>query len=371
MTSASPHDREVLVQTSTNNPPPQLPRPLRTVADMPSAWTDGDLPFDAAAQMIVDAHERDGAHRDLPIGDLRTWAVAPRDGKFALVPLARHHEPRALRSSAFSHLAARLAAPSDFVRRLPAPLQLATLNWLLHERDDSASTTLRLRGDDVAAIVSGRYAPLDASELVDTVRAALVRFGVLQDVRVRAWATGLVDNLRLVLPSESVAVEVGDVSAVGLDVTSSSFAKSAIHVSPVVWRLVCKNGLRAPERRGAMSFRHVGDARRLRDGVVEAVPSALVHARGVMGQWKRAVDVMVDDVQRLVDGLRELTVPERNTLEAELRAESAESTVPTSMRLYDFVNAVTSAAKSSTPSRRLELEAVAGQVLARRADGAR
>jgi len=332
---------------------------------MASTWTDGDLDFDTAAEKIVKAHAWDGAHRDLPVGDLKTWAVSARNGRFALVPLARHHEPRVLRGSAFSHLAARLGAPADFIRRLPAPLQLATLNFLLCDRDEGAATTLRLRGDEIAAVVSGRYAPLDAHELVDTIRAGLVRFGVLADVRVKSWASGLVDNLRLVFPAESTAVEVGDVSAVGIDITGSSFAKSAIHVSPVIWRLVCKNGMRAAERRGAMSFRHVGDPQRLRDGVAEAIPSALVHARGVMTQWKRAVTFMVEDVARQVEELRELTIPERKSLENELQTEARTASLPSSVRLYDFVNALTASAKAAAPARRLELESVAGQVLSR------
>jgi len=144
------------MQAASTFAPPQLPPPLRTSSDMPSTWTDGDLDFDTAAQKIVQAHEWDGDHRDLPVGDLKTWAVSARNGRFALVPLARHHEPRPLRASAFSHLAARLGAPADFIRRLPAPLQLATMNYLVTEKDDTSATTLRLRGDETAAIVSGR-----------------------------------------------------------------------------------------------------------------------------------------------------------------------------------------------------------------------
>ncbi len=353
------------MQAASTIAPPQLPAPLRTSSDMASTWTDGDLGFDDAAEKIVAAHRIDGAHRDLPVGDLKTWAVSARDGRFALVPLARHHEPRVLRGSAFSHLAARLSAPADFIRRLPAPLQLATLNYLLCDRDEGAATTLRLRGDEIAAVVSGRYCPMDSQELMETVRAGLVRFGVLKDVRVKSWASGLVDHLRLIFPSETTAIEVGDVSAVGIDIVGSSFAKSAIHVSPVIYRLVCRNGMRAAERRGAMSFRHVGDPQRLREGVAEAIPSALVHARGVMTQWKRAVSFMVEDVQRQVEELRELTIPERKAFENELQTEARTASLPSSVRLYDFVNALTSSAKSAAPARRLELESVAGHVLHR------
>ncbi len=163
-----------------------LPPPLSTAPDMRPHWDDVELSFDEAAERIVAAHAADGQAADLPITDIQTWAVAPKDGRFALVPLARHHEPRALRANAFSNLMARLGAPAEFIRdRLPAPLQLATCNWLLGMSEGSSAATLRLRGGEVAAVVSGRYAPLDPIELVDTLRTALTRHGLLEEVRVR------------------------------------------------------------------------------------------------------------------------------------------------------------------------------------------
>jgi hypothetical protein len=285
------------------------------------------------------------------------------NGELALVPLARHHEPKPMRATAFSHLMTRVGAPAEFIRRLPAPLQLATTNYLLAVHDDSSSATLRLRGDEVAAVVSGRYAPMDPVELIDCVRTSLVRFGLLEDVRVRGVASGMVDNLRLILPGEEVAVKVGDVSNVGIDISTSSFGRSAIHLAPIVWRLRCTNGLRSAERRGQLSFRHVGDADRLRAAVGEALPSALAHARGLMTQWQRAVDFMVNDVQQLVEGMRELTIPERKAFETELVREAEVPALPEHMPLYSLVNALTSTARSAIPARRLELEALAGDVL--------
>ena len=248
---------------------------------------------------------------------------------------------------------------------MPAPLQLANLNYLLAEHDEGSSATLRLRNNEVAAIVSGRYAPLDPVELMETIRSALERFGILHDVRVRGVASGLVDNLRLVLPAEEKAIKPGDVSALGLDITGSSFARSAIHVSPVIWRLVCSNGMRRAERGSGFSFRHVGDSDRLRDAVSEAIPSALVHARGVMDQWRRSVSFMVEDVQRQIDSLRELTIPEKKNLEAGMLRETGHPELPEHVDLYSFVNAMTASAKDAAPARRLDIEALAGEVLTR------
>jgi hypothetical protein len=341
-----------------------LPPPLSTAPDMRPHWDDVELSFDEAAERIVAAHAADGQAADLPITDIQTWAVCPKDGRFALVPLARHHESRVLRSNAFSNLMARLGAPAEFVRdRLPAPLQLATANWLLATCDGSQAATLRLRGGEIAAVVSGRYAPLDPVELVETLRTALTRHGLLEEVRVRGVATGLVDNMRLILPTETRELKKGDVSNVGIDISTSCFGRSAVHIAPLIWRLVCLNGMRSMERGGGFSFRHVGDGDRLKAAVAEAIPTALVHARGVMNQWQKAVTFMVEDVAAQIEAMRELTIPERKGFESELLRGTGAPALPEHVPLYDLVNALTSSAKAAVPARRLELEAMAGDLL--------
>ena len=171
-------------------PLPQFPPPLRLRPDMAPQWQSSDCGFDEAAEQLVRAHQNDGPACDLPVMDLRAWAVKPSDGHLALAPLARHHPARQLRVNAFANLATRLGAPVEFVRdQLTAPLQAAVLNYLLASGRKPLSATLRLRGDEIAAIVSNRYAPLDPAELVDTVRDALVQQGSLDQVRVRAVTT--------------------------------------------------------------------------------------------------------------------------------------------------------------------------------------
>jgi hypothetical protein len=344
----------------------KLPPPLRVRPDMAPIWRDLDTDFDTAADKLVAAHTGDGDSRDLPILDLRTWGIVPADGQLALAPLGGHHEPKAMRSNAFTNLMAKIGAPAEFIRdRLPAPLQLATVNYLLNEPDKSMSATLRLRDDEVTAIVSDRYAPLDAEELMDAVRHALVQHHAVQDVRVKSVATGLVDLLRLTFPAEQQAIKVGDVSAIGLDISSSSFGRSAVHITALVWRLVCENGLRMAEHQGGFSFRHVGESQRLRDGIAEAIPTCLAQARGLMDRWKLAVTTMVEDVAKQIENLRELTQGERRHVEEELLTEAQVPALPESTSAYNLVNAITGAARQAEPARRLELESLAGTVLSR------
>jgi hypothetical protein len=346
-----------------------LPPPLTVARDMRSVWADVDCDYDTAAEQLVTAHRNDGDLRDLPVMDLRAWGVKADHGQLALAPLAGHEPARPLRSNAFSQLSNRLGAPVDFIRdRLPAPLQLATMNYLLMSGSQPMSAQLRLRGDEISAVVSDRYAPLDAEEFVDALRQALSQQGLLSSVRARSVATGTTDVLRLVIPSESEAIRVGDVTAVGLDLSTSSFGRSALHVRGLLWRLKCTNGLRATEGMGQYSYRHVGDTQRLRDGLRDAIPTALVHARGVMGLWKQAVSVFVNNVAAEIESLRSLTAFERERLEEEIEREAGVPQLPERLSAYDFINSVTAMAHDqhgTEPARRLEIEELAGGLLRR------
>ena len=195
-----------------------------------------------------------------------------------------------------------------------------------------------------------------------TLRNALARHGLLETVRVRAIASGVTDVIRLVIPSESTAIKVGDTSLVGLDVSSSSFGRSAVHVRGVVWRLICMNGARTPSSMGDVSLRHLGETQRLRDGLAEGVATALVHARGLMARFKSAIATYVTNLADFIDGMRELNLSEQQAVRVELGANKP-AELPESVSVYDLVNAVTKSAHEAEPGRRIELESVAGGLL--------
>ncbi len=358
-------------QASLSSRIEDLPLPLRIAPDMAARWRDTEEDFDVAASSIVEAHASDGRAEDVPVTDLRDWGVVPFSGRFSLAPVARNRTPIPLRSTAFTNLAAKLGAPAEFIRdRLPAPLQLATMNYLLATAREDLPATLRMRGDQVTAIVSSRYAPFDAVKLLDSVRTILRQQDLLHAVRARATATGLVDVVRLVIPSEMKAVKVGDVSAVGLDISTSSFGRSALHVRGLVWRLKCTNGLRVAKSNGSMSVRHIGDPGRLRNALAEAIPTAIARARGLMDAWQRAVAFMVEDVERQIDALRDLSLQEQRLVKDEATKEAGATSLPASLDLYTLTNGITAAARQLAPARRLEVEGLAAEFLTRKIRGA-
>lgn len=347
-----------------------LPSPLRVSPDMAARWLNTSIDYDAAAHAIVAAHKNDGQARDLPVMDLATWGVVPTDGVFALAPLHKQHGPLPLRQIAFSNLMNKFGVPTEFVRdQLPAPLQLAVANWMLAKNERQVPATLRMRGDEVAAIVSDRYAAFDNEQLFGCVRDALERHGALGEVEVKSIATGPVDVLRCIFPSHQAAVAVGDTSALGLDISSSCFGKSAVHVRGCVFRLRCLNGLRVAESTGNFSFRHVGDVDRLRACIADAIPTALVHARGTMARWRASVNVLVQDVYSFINELRDLSQGERKLVEEKVKIETGTLNLLEPAPLYNVLNGITAAAHEAPPARRLELESAAGELLVRHTRG--
>ena len=113
----------------------------------------------------------------------------------------------------------------------------------------------------------------------------------------------------------------------------------------------------------------MGDSDRLRAGIAEAIPTAMTHARGLMTQWQRAVTYMIEDVAHQVEAMRELTIPERRAFEDQIKLEANAPELPPHVPLYSMVNALTATAKSAQPARRLELEGMAGDLLAQHVGG--
>jgi hypothetical protein len=259
--------------------------PLRPRPDQRERWhtfTD-PVPFDVAAQRILDAHREDGERDDVVTTDLRSWAFGSQDGhtmQLVRVPFAGRDpgEPLPLRELAFSQLAQKIGAPAPYLRELPAKLQMACINYGLARREGAA--LLRLAGGEVRAVLSDRYAAADDALLLDIVSDCLDRTGYRHDVMVRAAGVGPHTVLRLTLPGEGVPVKVDDVIEHGIDLGNSELGLRSVQITPVTHRLVCTNGMRAWRSQAAVRMRHIGDPERLRDQIADAIPVAFAEARG-------------------------------------------------------------------------------------------
>jgi len=287
-------------------------------------------------------------------------------------------EPLALRELAFSQLCNKIGAPAPYIRGLPPKLQTACINYGLSRRDGAA--LLRLAGDEVRAVLSDRYAAADDELLLDVVSDCLDRTGYRKDALVRAAGVGPHTLLRITLPNEGVPVRVGDVIEHGIDLGNSELGLRSVQVTPVTYRLVCTNGMRAWRSEAAVRMRHIGDPDRLRETLRDAIPVAFAEARGDIERWKRAVDVLMDSALDEIEGLRGFglstnevqavgrTLAEEQALLPESgTGQSLKDALKTSTTVFDVANAITATARERPTATRLGMEEVAHRYLSRRA----
>jgi hypothetical protein len=357
--------------------------PLRPRRDQRERWVAHTRPvsFEEAAQLVLDAHAEDGERDDVVAHDVRTWAFGGAEGSMAIAPVPLPgREPMApvpLRELAFSQLCQRIDAPPSYIRELPAKLQIANMNWGMTREKQAA--LLRLAGGEVRAVVSDRYAALDDALVLDVVGEVLDRAGYLEDARVRASAIGAHTLLRITIPNEAVAVKQGDVIEWGLDIGNSEVGLRSVQVTPITYRLVCTNGMRAWRSEAAMRMRHVGDPKRLHEQLRDAVPVAFAEARGDIERWRRAADVLIDVALDEIESLRAIGLSQvevqavgrqlvAGLLPSTSSAEEVAHALKSPTTAYDVANAVTAVARDrGDVAARLTLEEQGHRYLSRRA----
>jgi hypothetical protein len=369
-------------------------QPLVIRPDQKEVWRNfaQAITLDAAEVLVHAAAQEDGRRRDVGAGALDKIAVQAdrmsgqimmlkteqREGR--IVPAS---EPMPLRRTGFRQLCARAGAPSDYLAKIPARLAVACLqHGLVHSGADKDGL-IRFAGDDVRAVVSGRYAALDDSRLLETLDAALGRLGLRNDVRVRAVATGPSTVLRLTIPVNARPVKRGDVIEYGLDIANGELGNRAVQIDPMTYRLVCSNGMRGWSRSGdARRLRHIGDPARLNEAFNDAIPAAIADASGQVNAMARATERLITnvgdefsllssslglsqsearDVTREVMAERKVALPEKH------EAWGAVLNQQTDLTAFDVLNGITAFAKTRGTDRRLEIEEAAVGYLTRRA----
>lgn len=364
-------------------PTPSL-TPLVAAADQAERWIHRptDLDFNAAAKVILDAAAADGPRRDISTTSLAGWAFGSSDGRameLAAIPFAGRlvPPPLAFREHAFAQLATRVGAPASYVRELPPKLAMACMNFGLARHDKPA--LLRLAGNSVRAIVSERYAALDDALVLEVIDETIRHAGLQNDALARVVAVGTTTVVRITIPNEGVAVRRGDIIEHGFEVSNSELGLRSVQVTPITYRLVCSNGMRAWQSAATTRLRHIGDPARLRDAFREAVPLALAEARGDIDRWKRAVDSLVDDAFAEVESLRSFGA---STTDVQTIARTLAPTLSgapvtgafdelaASLRrpttVFDFANAITATARDRNTAARLDLEQLGHRYLVSR-----
>jgi hypothetical protein len=151
-------------------------------------------------------------------------------------------------------LADKLKIPYVYFERMRAqqPTLLdSNVNTWLREGDDAR--LIRTLDGQVRAVLSDRFRPLDNYDLAEHVLPILqglpgARFESVELTDTRMY-------LKVVSPGTELEIAPGDIVQAGVSISNSEVGLGSLLVQPLVFRLVCKNGLIASS---ALRKNHVG-----------------------------------------------------------------------------------------------------------------
>ena len=164
---------------------------------------------------------------------------------YGVTPLARRQ------------LADKLKIPYAYFERMreeqPVLLDRNVNTWLQSEDD---RRMLRTLDGQVRALLSDRYRRLDNYDLAESVLPILQQLPELRFESVELTDTRM--YLKCVTPRLSYEMAPGDVVQAGVVISNSEVGQGTLSVQPLLFRLVCLNGLIAADR--SLRKTHVGRA---------------------------------------------------------------------------------------------------------------
>jgi hypothetical protein len=154
-------------------------------------------------------------------------------------------------------LADKLKIPFTYFERMrseqPALLDRNVNTWL---QSDGDRRMLRTLDGQVRAVLSDRYRRLDNFDLAENVLPILQRLDGARFESVELTETKM--YLKVVTPRVNFEVAPGDIVQAGIVITNSEVGCGSLSVQPLIFRLVCRNGLIASDH--ALRKTHVGRA---------------------------------------------------------------------------------------------------------------
>lgn len=162
-------------------------------------------------------------------------------------------------------LADKLDIPFGYFERMrserPGLLDQNVNTWL---KDDDERRMIRTLDGQVRAVLSDRYRRLDNYELAESVLPILQRMEGARFESVELTATRM--YVKVVTPRIQCEVAPGDVVQAGVVITNSEVGLGTLSVQPLIYRLVCRNGLIASDQ--GLRKTHVGRSVQSESGLV-------------------------------------------------------------------------------------------------------
>lgn len=270
---------------------------------------------------------------------------------------------------ALAQLAGRLNIDTRYLRRCPAMVQAYNVNyWLNQKRDDTKwlVRTMDKPGQSmVRGFLSDKYSPFDDHEMLSILTGI---FGSATNYRIQMWHrddTGF--HLRVLLPDLTTVIGTTadgspDRHIVALHIENSEVGKKSIKVRPLIYRMVCTNGMFGWAADGEiLQQRHVHlNHNEMYGRVATAIGEGLRVGDSMMEHLLQAKETKLADDP--LDVLRQLAKNKKYSQDTTDHLQEAYYEEPGATPFH-IVQAFTRAAQRYDADTRVEMERDAGQVM--------
>jgi len=252
-----------------------------------------------------------------------------------------------------TQLCQRLAIPARYFKRLPAEMQAALANYDLGRLAD-IGFLIRGKGEAIRAVLSHRYAPYNNHEVIEVAEAAVNDHGLI----VRSFE--LEDRAMFLKLTTSTLTDRTLELKAGVMIGNSEVGFAQVTIEPFLYRQPCTNDLILAEAVG-FRHRHVGfRAEKFSERITQGIVNAVKLAETAVFTAHVADQHPVPNPTREIEQLgREWNLDVR-VRAAVLAAFEAE---PRATR-FGVANSFTRAAQRLRPVERIEVERLAGRLLA-------
>ena len=332
-------------------------------------------------ELAIELDRQQGAKKDL-IVDTGALGMDARDDGISLSVLGGSVNTRyGVGEIAHRQIGQYLKIPAVYYDRMrkeyPQLLALNVNGWFAHGAGEKRM--LRTMDGTARALLSDRYRRIDNFEVASAVLpiisgmdGASVESCELTDSRM---------YLKVVDPRVTAEVKKGDIVQAGIIISNSEVGMGSVNVSPLVYRLVCSNGMIAQD--GAVRKYHVGRANeggedfsiyrsetieaddkaflmKLEDSVKAAVDQARFAA--IVDKMREATEATME--AKIVPQVVELASKEYGITEAEGKGILGHLIAGGDLSLYGLANAVTRQAQDvESYDRSTELEATGYKII--------
>ena len=269
---------------------------------------------------------------------------------------------------AHQQIATRLNIPYRYYQKMQveAPHLLdQNINTWLEEKPERRM--IRVLDGNVRAFLSDRYRRLDNLELCAAVLPVIQEMQGTQIESCEVTPTHL--YIKVVNRRVKAEVKVGDIVQAGFVVSNSEVGLGSLRVEPLVFRLVCKNGLICKDL--AHKKYHVGRQVNASDDSAYEL-----YSEATLAQDDKAFFMKVQDVVRAAVESTQIPLAHDPVKSVELLADKFQLTenergdilrqlfMGADNSRYGLVNAVTAASKiAKTYERATDLERIGGEIL--------